>query len=59
MASVRASALISLGTVRRDAKLLDAAERSIKTAQAAGSDREFVDQLYRSLRKAGAELGAE
>jgi hypothetical protein len=57
MAGIRASALMSLATARNDPRLLDLAEQSIAMALAAGSDRDIVDQLYRTLRSARANLG--
>jgi hypothetical protein len=58
MAAIRASALISLGRMRRDAALLDKAEHAIRIALAAGSEREVANTLYGALRAARAQIGA-
>ena len=58
MASIRASALISLGGLRRDAGLLDNAEQSVRAALAAGSAKEMTDSLYAALRRARDRISA-
>jgi len=58
MASIRASALISLGGLRRDTGLLDSAEQSVRAALAAGSAKEMTDSLYAALRRARDRIGA-
>jgi len=58
MASIRASALIALGGLRRDTNLLKKAEQSIRTALAAGSAPEIADSLYGALRRARERIGA-
>jgi len=58
MATIRASALISLGRIRHDVGLLEKAEHAIRIASGAGSEREVVNTLYGVLRAARAHIGA-
>jgi hypothetical protein len=57
MAGIRASALISLGTMRRDPTLLDKAEQAIRIAAAHGSDCDAINTLYATLRAARVQAG--
>jgi len=56
MAGIRASALIALGRMRHDSGLLDQAEQSIRTALAAGSEKDVVNTLYGTLRAARLQI---
>ncbi len=58
MAGIRASALIALGQMRHDSGLLDQAEQSIRTALAAGSEKDIVNTLYGTLRAARVQIAA-